>query len=305
MNCVGFRKFVGAFADGELDVSSNLDALEHLNMCPRCSGRVTEIQALKATLRRQQAVTAPASLRERVTQSLRELAEIEPAVDVGPASATEVESNRVIGGFFSRWALPLGMAAAVLVACVVWWMQPQPTPAPGTMTVQARQAVADICAQHSACVAGHGFDHFDPKVGRDAQLASMQLSDSLSLPVLVPDLCDYGMEFVGADRCGVRGRKGAHALYHCTEKNTMISVFSLPRVPELEGAGRPHCDGRVYAVFTKDGQYVVTWHDRESCYAVCSSEKLPEEVLLKVADCARSRPETGQSGRDHSLVKSP
>lgn len=286
MNCVGFRKFVGAFADGELDVSSNLDALEHLNMCPLCSSRVTEIQDLKAALVRCQRERAPEDLRERVLVALRSVGENEPVRDSRSDLAQAAADQRVIPGFFSRWSLPMGMAAALLLACVAWWMWPRTPMAPGIMTVHARQAVADICEQHSACVAGHGFDHFDPNVGRDVQLASMQLSDSLSLPVLVPDLCDYGMEFVGADRCGVRGRKGAHALYHCAEKNTMISVFSLPRVPELEGAGRPHFDGRVYAVFTKDDQYVVTWHDHESCYAVCSSEKLPDEILMKVADCA-------------------
>ena len=60
MDCLGFRKYVGAFADGELDVDRNLDVLEHLNMCPKCAAQVQEIHNLKSVLCRQhESVSAP------------------------------------------------------------------------------------------------------------------------------------------------------------------------------------------------------------------------------------------------------
>ena len=52
MNCQSFRKYIGAFADGELEVSQNLEALEHLNMCPSCAARVTNINELKEAINR-------------------------------------------------------------------------------------------------------------------------------------------------------------------------------------------------------------------------------------------------------------
>ena len=65
MNCTSFRKYVGAFADGELDTKLNLDALEHLNMCPDCARRVSHVQELKAALKRVLPVEgAPADLIE-------------------------------------------------------------------------------------------------------------------------------------------------------------------------------------------------------------------------------------------------
>ena len=47
MTCKTFRKYLYAFADGELETRENLEALEHLNMCPSCCRKVAVQQALR------------------------------------------------------------------------------------------------------------------------------------------------------------------------------------------------------------------------------------------------------------------
>lgn len=47
MNCTEVRKYLYAFADGELDTQTNLDVLEHLNMCSSCTQKVNAQQKLK------------------------------------------------------------------------------------------------------------------------------------------------------------------------------------------------------------------------------------------------------------------
>ena len=59
MKCHQARKFVEAFSDGELDVARNLEVLEHLNMCPACTQRASDIPALKAALSRRFKYSSP------------------------------------------------------------------------------------------------------------------------------------------------------------------------------------------------------------------------------------------------------
>ena len=52
MNCTGVRKFLYAFADGQLGVKSSCEVLDHLKMCPACSRLVDEHHSLRAAIGR-------------------------------------------------------------------------------------------------------------------------------------------------------------------------------------------------------------------------------------------------------------
>ena len=116
MNCTQFRKYAGAFADGELDIPLNLEALEHLNMCPACTQRVDEITALRSALERTHSNhLVPKEARDRIRNALdAEIREAKPE-EFDPALA----ANRHVGRLrrTSRWLVPLSMAA-VLVGAV-------------------------------------------------------------------------------------------------------------------------------------------------------------------------------------------
>lgn len=66
MNCQEARKFLSAFVDDELDVRTNVEVLEHIEMCPSCAARVERLRDLNAAVASSIAsVRTPAGLRDR------------------------------------------------------------------------------------------------------------------------------------------------------------------------------------------------------------------------------------------------
>lgn len=71
MNCQGARKFLSAFVDDELDVRTNVEVLEHLEMCPSCAARVERLRDLNAAVASSIAsVRMPAGLSGRSLRAL-------------------------------------------------------------------------------------------------------------------------------------------------------------------------------------------------------------------------------------------
>jgi anti-sigma factor RsiW len=69
MNCPEARKFISAFVDDELDVRTNVEVLEHLEMCSECAERVESLQALNGVVASYVgSVEAPARLRRRTAR---------------------------------------------------------------------------------------------------------------------------------------------------------------------------------------------------------------------------------------------
>lgn len=288
MNCTRFRAFLGAFADGELDVEHNVEALEHLNMCPRCARSVAEVQELKSKVKQTWPVgPAPARLRRRIKRQLAVAAvDVEEhddvalpiAIDDNPvAKAVAIPAERRY-----RILVPLGIAAGVLFAIGGWQLTRQDTLSPGTKTVVAH-AVSDVREQHLRCVANWGFDHHDESLGRDHRTVARRLGDRLNMPVLVPDLTEHGFEFIGADKCGIRGRVGGHALYHAPKDGMMLSLFTVRRIREFDAFSGRQFGGRSFFTATEESARVVAWHDDEYSFVVCACGEMGEDLLLSLA----------------------
>lgn len=271
MDCTGFRKYVGAFADGELEVEQNLEALEHLNMCPACASRVTAVNSLKPALRRAYGdVTAPRHLHERVLSAL----EAEVGSRDAPAYASAVRRWR------SRLMVPIGVAAALLVAAGMWQYWPRSEPRLNVVSVVPGRVVADVREQHRYCVSHRGESHNDVSLPRDFRIIAERLSARLGMGVIAPDLSAFGVELVGADSCGMMGRPGAHVLYRSVSTGRMLSVFTVNR---LAGLGPESGDGAVDGALlvSSDGSpCVVAWHDGPQTYLVCAD--VPEATLLEI-----------------------
>jgi anti-sigma factor RsiW len=284
MDCKGFRKYVGAFADSELGVAHNLEALEHLNMCPRCAERVGDITSLKTALKRVYGdLSAPPRLRDRILASL----------DTGVATPQR-EHLSSVGRSFElryRWMIPLGMAAALLLGVFAYYeYRPKNEPQYGAITVVTGQPIADIREQHRACVGSRGLAHHDVSLTRDPSEIAKRLSGELALTVVVPDLSARGFELVGADRCGILGRRGAHVLYRLASAGPWLSVFTVARLPGLWAAlgdSPPyHNNDRRYFVSGEESLTVVAWHDGRQTYAFCG--RMPKPDLLALAEQIRT-----------------
>ena len=272
MNCTAFRKYVGAFADGELDTDLNLRALEHLNMCPSCARRVAEVELIKASLQRicgdQQ---APHALRERIRLALDD------------SSVASVGQAPVVRPF--RLTVPLAVAAALVMSVTVWQFQPAKTSTAPSPFVAAAPIAADVRAQHRECSA-HGFEHHDPTLARNCKAIREVLGERLGLDVIAPDLAAKGCELVGADQCGVRGRKGAHVLYRCKDTGAYVSIFTLDRLSELPALKVDPSGPREYFIDTVDGMTVVAWQGRTAAYILCG--ELPSARLIEIANPIRT-----------------
>jgi len=71
MNCTETRKFLSAFVDNELDVRTNVEVLEHLEMCPSCTARLERLRNLNAAVVSSlDAVSAPGGLARRSMEVL-------------------------------------------------------------------------------------------------------------------------------------------------------------------------------------------------------------------------------------------
>lgn len=71
MKCTEARKFLSAFVDNELDVRSNLELLDHVQICQDCSRRVDDLKRLKDAVESyMSSVGAPREVKDRVLESL-------------------------------------------------------------------------------------------------------------------------------------------------------------------------------------------------------------------------------------------
>ncbi|MCO6435586.1 MAG: zf-HC2 domain-containing protein [Phycisphaerae bacterium] len=277
MNCQGFQKYVGAFADGELDVPLNLEALEHLNVCPNCAGKVARVHGLRAALRDAYADTvAPAALHGRLRGAL--------GLDVPRTnhSAAGGQPSARPGGLRRRWFLPMSVAAMILLAAVLVLRS---GPLGGLLTAtsdgSAAQFAADVRDQHALCISNNAHIESHRLADASPRLVAETLSNRLNLRVLAPDLHSSGYDLIGGRECGVRGRTAGHALYERDEGTAYLSIFSASRGPDVTPNRTAEPFGSAYYADVSEGMpTVVAWSDHGGTYAACAT--LPEAELVKV-----------------------
>src|SRR6476661_4023757 len=98
MNCDATRKFVHAYADGELDLVRSLEIEEHLEGCAACSQVLRNVQALKSSLHDETLYfKPPAHLQACVISSIREASNPKPAYRRLPLSMLSLAAALVLG----------------------------------------------------------------------------------------------------------------------------------------------------------------------------------------------------------------
>lgn len=279
MNCRNFRKFVGAFADGELDTQANAEALEHLNMCPPCAQRVADVQRLKqAIVDSMGQEVAPEHVRANVE-----------ALAVGRSELAGGSAGSPMGRLVYRLMVPVGLAAAIVMSIAVWeWATPADVPlAPGVKTVRDVRLASEVRNQHRMCTV-NALEHHDASLGRALSGISRRLTDRLKLRVIAPDLADHGFALVGADQCGVMGRPGGHVLYRKGD-GAMLSVFStaLGGCDKVSLGQSARHGGMDFTVDQRDGLAVVAWSQGCASYIFCGQVPV-EQVLEAAADARRA-----------------
>lgn len=271
MDCKRFRKYIGAFADGELDVEQNLNALEHLNMCPACTARVSEVNAIRESLQRGYGqIEAPPQLRAKIEAIARD--------DHGTQDAGKGRPRQTI-----RIFVRLAAVASLLLVLAVWrpWTT-RPTSILLAPDLSA-QLVTDARTQHRDCVWYRGANHQSDTLPRDPESIVSVLRQEFGIRVAVPDLGTQGYELVGVDRCGIGQRKGSHALYRSGEPNGELSFFTIERKAMLASDRFAVSKANERIPADNDRLSIVAWHDGPQTYVACA--EVPESEL---ADIARS-----------------
>ncbi len=290
MNCMAFRKFTQAFADGELDVEQNLTALEHLNMCPDCARRVVEITSLKAALER---IWDRPDVQSGLPNPIESALANETATPLTTAmdSIARASDNRAGRHTFGRRAVRmfpiLAAAAAILFVVAVWRNFPRTSVTPsGSMTVLARRAVEDIRQTHTQFSFPGATLHHDASLSRDLPTIASRLGERLDLNVHAPDLSSYGFSLASGNQCFVEGRRAAHILYRETAARLVLSIFTLPYMPELRPSGITTLGDSDYFVSSDVNFTLMAWHEGRQTYVACG--EIEEDPLARMAKSIRT-----------------
>jgi anti-sigma factor (TIGR02949 family) len=274
MDCAEFQKCVGLYSDGELDEKERREAADHVAGCSECSARASEIAVLKSAVRRvYKGVSAPQGLRRRIQSSLE--ADVATSLrEREPATRRSRVRTRL------RVLAPIGLAAAILATAVLWWQWPSRPRHPGRFITVSGKVVDDIREQHRRCVLRRGVNHHDETLPRDLRGIASRLSAELQLAVIAPDYSAQGFELVGADRCGIMGRAGAHILYH-SATDVALSVYTVARIATFGGRAGAGNTTDEYYVSWDEPLGVVAWHTGPQTHAICAN--LPRDRLLDLA----------------------
>ena len=263
MNCTSVRKFLYAFADGQLGVQANCEVLDHLKMCPACSRVVDEHQSLRAAVGRSLATEkTPDELRQRVVQRL------------AGASARPV-----------RWLRPLAAAACVALAATgAWWAFSSQSPdsdqsANAPVRVEGGPTAATMIAEvHRLCLAEPG-KHQQPSLPRDRSQVAAAINQHFAgrVAAVAPNLSRFGYEFESVNLCGIDAslsREGGHLIYASADRQTRLSLFCVPRLDRLDQGSGPSPDGYLQYEVDQDGGKklsILAWHRNSTSYACCGS----------------------------------
>lgn len=237
------KKYLAAFADGELDVDQNLRLLEHMKMDPNATARVAHQQQLRDCVCRCMSADCP-PMPDMLKQSVMQMLE-EPSVD---------ESSDVIARIrpYQITAYVSGIAAAIAIclSLLMYFNQPRVTPGfsvsevavenhiPGfndytaTSIIPATQ-VERFSKRHTTCAQQisllHHFANNPESVEEMPKIVS-ELLGKQSYPCL--DLSNIGYKFAGAGPCRIPSDKSAHLLYQTTNDQGQKETISLWVAPD-------------------------------------------------------------------------
>ncbi len=205
------RKYLAAFADGELEVQESLHVLEHMKMNPAATSRVMHHQRMRRLVdraMREDAPPVPDALRRAIEQQARREAQ----------SDRRAAQRGGVVARIGRW-VPLGLAAAVLVG-VFLLNHPQPprnaTPlTQGVSLVSATQA-RQFEQRHLDC--SRYLDMLSDRTVFPSDLKAVPgaLSEYFGKERFAPslDLSAIGFRFDGLGRCSIPGSRAVHLVYH-------------------------------------------------------------------------------------------
>lgn len=246
------RKYLAAFADGELDVEQNLRVLEQMAINPQATRRVMHQQQLRQAVDRairDSTPQTPEDLRRTIEQltsqnpakSAAGIGEDQKSRPTKPLPLPTPSGSSGVWTHFTRWT-PLAAAAMFFVsALVVLNLAKHPEePVPGAQ-------YAMFVNRHNSCSRTieklSRMDQFPQNI----EALPVALGGFLGeQPTPGLDLSALGYEFQAVGECNVPGDKSVHLIYRARGDNSGSDTLSL-WVRRYSGSPRVDPD-RLYVV---------------------------------------------------------
>jgi anti-sigma factor RsiW len=203
MNCRERESLLGAYVDGELDLSASLELEGHLATCTTCTGRAEELRQLSRTIHTGASQHVPSrKLVDTLRASLRS-----PASRVTATPATFVRKREI--------AILLLAAAAAVVAWMggVWWARSSTDVRIGEEVVAAH--IRSLQAEHLTDVASS-----------DRHTVNPWFQGKLTFAVKAEDYAARGFALAGARLEYVAGSNAAALVYR--HGKHVLNVFEWP-----------------------------------------------------------------------------
>ncbi|MEL7086898.1 MAG: hypothetical protein AAGL98_00400 [Planctomycetota bacterium] len=267
------RKFLPAFADGELDVEQNLRVLEQMAMDPANTKRVLHQQQLRQACARvmgDPAVKCPDTLRQQIAElgaaaEQDEAGNVESRPDAGAdysgsdkldsdtAPGTPYEGRPVLATL-GRWVAPLAAAALLAVVGTVGLSAYRSQAgggytADGLISASLAERFGD---RHTSCTLGEGMpaqtELFPAELDQLDESIARHVGPQIGGAAL--DLSSLGYDYQVAGLCPVPGDNAVHVIYKSADDRALslwIKAYDgkptldpgVPYIPPQEHSGRP------------------------------------------------------------------
>jgi len=259
MNCACVESCLDAFVDREFDGLAVSEIEGHLAACVECSERVKVARWLKASLKSEAQVKAPAELRLRVQAAL--------------ADEAEGSGLRQVDG---SWR---STAAAAAMALIVFGVG-------GALEMKGRSAQAGMVSSLFEDVVRAHSRSYPAEVAQGDQVPAY-FQDRVGFPVRPVKFEDPALQFVGARHAEVGGRKAVTLRYEAPSgRKITVVAFRLP--PQAEPLGeQAQAAGRTLRYVRVAGHLVPLVEHDGVVYAVVGDSN--SEDPLRVAAHASLR----------------
>lgn len=272
MNSQEARKFLPAFADGELDVEQNLRVLEQMAMDPANTKRVLHQQQLRQACARAMgdpAVKCPDALRQQIAEMGVAAEEdgsgnverrqeagtgFSSSGDLTPAANTDHRRDRPVLATIGRWVAPLAAAALLAIVGVVG-LSAYRNLAGGGYTADgliSASLAEKFGSRHVSCSLGESSpadtELFPAELDQLDESLAQHVGQELDGAAL--DLSSLGYDYQVAGICPIPGDNAVHVIYKNPNGNALslwIKAYDgkptldpgVAYVPPAEHSGRP------------------------------------------------------------------
>ena len=277
------RKYLAAFADGELDVQDSLRVLEHMAMNPEATRRVMHQQQLKQIVGETILKDAP-----KAPGSLRELIE-----DIADDSERSDEPRTVLARL-RPWALA-GVAALLAIAASVLYLPEDGAGWRYMAQIQQPQGPQEelldisfannLAKRHVTCTRmiedmGNVVQFPEHLEAMPDAISTFLNVDKQHCPKKL-DLTRIGYRYAGARPCSsTGGLRSVHMIYRPVQQDGPQDAISLWILPDSEQYDLTHMEeGRVYKVLSRNAPHpLVAWRMNGMTYFLMGDSDIAVET---------------------------